>query len=263
MLPVFWLLLFLVGACLFVLMLLPWGLQLHGYYRGSRAVTCPETRQQVAVRFDALHATVAKVIGRPALRLADCTRWPMRVDCGQECVPEALRTAPYTQGEAELPKTKKIYHLPVVAAAFVAWVLGAIWHSQHLLRTRWMQAVGLSPGDLRQIVRWWTPHLLSVAACLLFAYGVAGLLACRKRKGTRQGILTSIFLWLAIAAASLAATGLAGVPGDLLKIEAAYTFLASVGVGALIGGLSGKLLEGALTQRRQAILQSLPPVARH
>lgn len=249
MLPVFWLLLFLVGACLFVLMLLPWGLQIHGYYRGSRAVTCPETRQQVAVRFDALHATVAKVIGRPALRLADCTRWPMRVDCGQECIPEALRTAPYTQGEVERPKTKRIYHLPVVAAAFLAWVLGALWHSQHLLRTHWMQAVGLRESDLRQIVWWLTPHLLSAAMCLLFAYGVACLLACRRRKGTRQGILTSIFLWFAIVAASLAATGFSGVPGNLLEMEAAYTFLASVVIGAIIGGLSGKLVEQAFEAR--------------
>jgi len=74
MLPVFWLLLFLVGTCLFVLMLVPWALQVYNHYRGGRAVTCPETRQQVAVRFDALYATVAEVTGRPAARLADCTR---------------------------------------------------------------------------------------------------------------------------------------------------------------------------------------------
>jgi hypothetical protein len=246
MLPVFWLLLVLVGTCLFVLMLLPWGVQIYSYYGGGRAVTCPETRQQVAVSFDALHATVTMVTGKSALRLADCTRWPMRADCGQECVPEALRTAPYTQGEVQLPKTKRIYHLPVVAAAFAAWVLGAIWHSQYLLRTRWMQAVGLRGSDLRQIVWWLTPHLLSAAMCFLFAYGVACLLALRRREGTRQAILTSVLLWFAIAAASLAATGLAGVPGDLLRIEAVYTFLASLVVGAIIGGLSGKLVERAL-----------------
>jgi len=243
MLPVFWLLLFLVAIGLFTLLLLPWGLRIYDYYRGARAVTCPETRQHVAVRFDALRATVAKVRGSPALRLADCTRWPMRVDCGQECIPEAVRTAPYTKGEIELAKTKQIYHLPVVAAAFLAWVLGALWHSQHLLRTRWMQAVGLRESDLRQIVWWLTPHLLSAAMCLLFAYGVAWLLACRGRKGTRQGILTSIFLWFAVTAASLAATGFSGVPGNLLEMEAAYTFLASVVVGGIIGGLSGKLME--------------------
>ena len=249
MVAVFWLLLFLVGTSLFLLMLLPWGLRIYSYYRGSRAVTCPETRQQVAVRFDALHAAVAGLMGRPALRLADCTRWPMRVDCGQEYVREALRTAPYTKGEVDLPKTKQIYHLPVLAAAFAAWVLGALWHSQHLLRTRWMQAAGLSQPDVQQIVVWWTPHLLSAAACLLFAYGVAWLLAWRGRKGAWQGIITSAFLWFAVATASLAATGLAGMPADLLRIEAAYTFLASIVVGSIIGGLSGKLVERAFEER--------------
>jgi len=111
MLPVFWLLFFLVGTCLFVLLLLPWGLRIYSHYRGGRAVTCPETRQQVAVRLDALRATLANVTGSGVLRLADCTRWPMRADCGQECIPEAVRTAPYTKGEIELPKTKQIYHL--------------------------------------------------------------------------------------------------------------------------------------------------------
>ena len=224
-------------------MLLPWGVQIYSYYRGGRAVTCPETRQQVAVSFDALHAAIDKMLGRPVVCLADCSRWPMRLDCGRECIPEAVRTAPYTQGEVALPKTKKIYHLPVIAAAFLAWVLGALWHSQHLLRARWVQAAGLRDSDLRQIIWWLTPHLLSAAICLLFAYGVACLLASRGRNGMRQGILTSVFLWVGIAAASLAATGLAGLPGDLLRIEAAYTFLASIVVGAIIGGLSSKLVE--------------------
>lgn len=242
MLAVFWLLFFLVGTCLFGLILLPWALQLYRYYSGGRAVTCPETRQQVAVSFDVLRAVLSRAMGRAGWRLADCTRWPTRVDCGQECIPEALRTAPYTRGEVERPRTKKIYHLPVIAAAFLAWVLGAIWHSQYLLRTRWMQALGLSPQELRLMVRWWTPHLLSVAACFLFAYGVAWLLACRSRKGVRQGILTAVFLWFAITAAGLIATGLASVSVELLRIEAGYTFLASVVVGSIIGGLRGAML---------------------
>jgi hypothetical protein len=224
-------------------MLLPWGVQIYSYYRGGRAVTCPETRQQVAVSFDALHATLARVTGRPVLCLADCTRWPMRVDCGRECIPEALRSAPYATGEVAVPTSKKIHHLPVIAAAFVAWVLGAFWHSQYLLRTRWMQAVELRESDLRQIVWWLTPHLLSAAICLLFAYGVAWLLAVRGGKGIWHGILTSVFLWLAIAVASLAATGVAGVPSDLLRIEAAYTFVASILVGAIIGGFSSQVVE--------------------
>jgi Protein of unknown function (DUF1761) len=249
MLPLFWLLLFLVGAYLFLLMPVLWGREIYNHYRGSRAVTCPETHQQVAVSFDALHAAATGLSGQPNLRLAECTRWPMRADCGQECMPEAQQTGPYTKGEVDLPKTKKIYHLPVLIAAFAAYVLGALWHSQYIFREQWREAVGLSRTELQQILWWRTPHLLSLAAPLLFAYGVAWLLAWRGRKGVWQGIITSTFLWVALVVASLASTGWAGISVDLLKMEVAYTFLASVAIGAIIGGLSGKLVEPAFEEK--------------
>ncbi len=246
MLPVFWFLLVLGGTLLLALILLPWGVGIYERYRGARAVVCPETKQQVAVRLDALHATVTGGNGTPALRLAECTRWPERVSCDEGCIPEALRTLPYTRGEVARPKTKRIYHLPVIAAGFLAWVVGALWHSQHFLRTRWMEALGLRPADIEQIIRWWTPHLLSVAACFLFAYGVAGLLAYRGKQGIGQAVLTSLVVWLAIGGASVIAAGLAGIPRDVLRIELGYTFIASLVVGTIIGGLSGKLREQAL-----------------
>jgi hypothetical protein len=59
----------------------------------------------------------------------------MRADCGQECIPEAVRTAPYTKGEIELPKTKQLHHLPVVAAAFLAWVSAALAQRRKVQRT--------------------------------------------------------------------------------------------------------------------------------
>jgi len=158
-------------------------------------------------------------------------------------MPEAQRTAAYTKGEVALPKTKKIYHLPVLIATFAAWVLGAIWHSHYLFRTRWMEAVGLSRSEVHQIVWALAPHLLSLAAPLLFAYGVAWLLAWNKEKGVPRGVVTSMLLWAAVAGTSLAAAGLAGISGDLLMVEGSYTFLASALIGAIIGGLSGKLVE--------------------
>jgi len=249
MLPLFWLVLVLVGSCLLLLMLGLWGQSIYNHYRGGRAVICPETHQQVGVRFDAIGAAATELRGRPVFRLADCTRWPQRADCSQDCIPQALEAAPCTKDKAELPKTKKIYHLPVLMAAFAAWVLGALWHSQYLLRPSWTQSLGLSPTDLHRVVRWWTPHLLSVAACLLFAYGTAWLITWRGLRGAGHGIIASLSLWLAVVAASLLATGWTGIPRDLLRIEAAYTFLASAMVGTIIGGLSGKLMEQVFAQQ--------------
>jgi hypothetical protein len=243
MLLAFYVLMFLVSACLVLLMPALWGWEIYNRYRGSRAVACPETRQQVAVDFDAMHAAVTELGGKPDLRLADCTRWPERADCDQDCIPEACRTAQYTQGEVEPPRTKKIYHLPVLIAVSAAWVFGLAWHSEYLFRGGWEDALRIDPSQMRQVVEWLSPHLLSVGVLLLFAYGVAWLLTLGGKKGAVWGIATATSLWAAVILASLLVTGVAGVPRGLLRIEAAYTLLASVAIGTIIGGLNGKLVE--------------------
>jgi hypothetical protein len=56
-------------------------------YRGKRLITCPETKQPAAVEVNARRAAVTMLLGgAPELRLRDCTRWPERRDCGQECL---------------------------------------------------------------------------------------------------------------------------------------------------------------------------------
>ncbi|MBZ5596703.1 MAG: DUF1761 domain-containing protein [Acidobacteriia bacterium] len=243
MLLVFYVLMLLASVCLVLLMPTLWGREIYVHFRGSRAVTCPETRQQVAVNFDALHAAVSGMGGRSKLRLAGCTRWPERADCGQDCIPEATRTAQYTQGEAAPRRTSKIYHLPVLIAVAAAWVFGLVWHSEYLFRRGWEEVLRVDSSQMRQVVEWLSPHLLSVGVLLLFAYGVAWLLTLGGRKGAGWGVLTATSLWAAVILASLLVTGVAGMPRDLLRIEAAYTLLASVVIGAIIGGLNGKLVE--------------------
>ena len=56
-------------------------------FRGTRVVTCPETKAPAAVEMDATHAALSVVLsGRADLRLSDCSRWPERHNCGQECL---------------------------------------------------------------------------------------------------------------------------------------------------------------------------------
>lgn len=54
--------------------------------RGSRTVTCPETEKPTIVAVDAVHAALTSTMGRPDIRLQDCSRWPIKKDCGQECL---------------------------------------------------------------------------------------------------------------------------------------------------------------------------------
>jgi hypothetical protein len=58
------------------------------YFRfiGSRLVTCPETKRTAAVSLDASKAALQSLLGNPRFRLSQCSRWPERRDCEQECL---------------------------------------------------------------------------------------------------------------------------------------------------------------------------------
>jgi hypothetical protein len=239
MLLLIWLVLFVVAASVILLPLVLCMHEMYKQYSGSRLVACPENQHAAAVSIDARHAAATGLNGSPNLRLCDCTRWPERLNCDQACLSQALQSRPYSPVNVKVG-TKPIYHLPILLAAFAAWYLGAIWHSQYMFRTRWMDALGLDHALVKHTVwRLW-PHLLTVAVCLLFAYGVAWLLGVCHRKGVLQGVLMSVLLCGALLAAT--SYGIAKLPHDLLVIEAGYTLLATLIVGAIVGGLYDKLV---------------------
>jgi hypothetical protein len=62
-------------------------------FRGDRVVTCPENGDFVAVQVDARHAAATALGGERELRLRDCTRWPEKQGCGQECLAQ-IEAAP-------------------------------------------------------------------------------------------------------------------------------------------------------------------------
>lgn len=62
-------------------------------FRGRRVITCPENLERVGVEIDAVGAAVGALGGRPHLRLSDCSRWPEKQGCGQECLAQ-IEAAP-------------------------------------------------------------------------------------------------------------------------------------------------------------------------
>lgn len=223
-------------------LLLPFLLRRYEIFRrfsGSRLVACPENQQAAVVQIDARHAAESGIDGTPDVRLCDCTRWPEHAQCDRACMGEAVRAEPYKPGEAKAG-SKPIYHLPVLLAAFAAWYVGALWHSQYLFRAEWMNAVGLTHAQVERIEWWLAPHLLTAAVWLLFAYGVAWLLAVWHRKGVLPGVGMALLLGGALAAASW--FGLVKMPHALLAMEAGYVVLATLTVGAIVGGLQGRLV---------------------
>ena len=57
-------------------------------YGGKRVVNCPETRQPAAVRIDLAKVARQAIYRTPSLKLDQCSRWPERASCGQECLAE-------------------------------------------------------------------------------------------------------------------------------------------------------------------------------
>jgi hypothetical protein len=70
---------------LFVFRAIP-GIRAYFQFRGKRLVTCPETHKAEAVDIAAGEAAVGAFLSEPTLRLVECSRWPERQDCGQDCL---------------------------------------------------------------------------------------------------------------------------------------------------------------------------------
>jgi uncharacterized protein DUF1761 len=240
MLLLFWLVLLLVGACIILLMPALWGKQIYNSYHDPRTVNCPETHAPVSVRFDALRAAITGITGPPKLRLVDCSRWPERADCGQECIPDAAQSKPAQVSPIAPPAQPRVFHLPVLVAAAAAWVLGMVWHSEYLFRPQWMAALNLSDRQTRDLAEMWAPHLLTVGACLLFAYGVAWIMSWLRDRSLFLGIRVAVSFWLLMVAILLAVTRVT-IPNDLLWIEGIYTFLAALLIGAIVGGVPRRI----------------------
>jgi hypothetical protein len=63
-----------------------WVLPAWREYRGKRTVTCPETGQSATVEVDAARVAASAWGGVPDVKLKDCSRWPERATCGQDCL---------------------------------------------------------------------------------------------------------------------------------------------------------------------------------
>jgi len=55
-------------------------------YHGRRVITCPENLRPAGVSIDTRHAALSGLEFRLDLRLSDCSRWPEKSGCGQECL---------------------------------------------------------------------------------------------------------------------------------------------------------------------------------
>jgi hypothetical protein len=74
-----------LAASLFAFRAIP-GIRAYFEYRGKRLIICPETQQAQAVDVAAGDAAIGAFLSAPTVHLKECSRWPERQDCGQECL---------------------------------------------------------------------------------------------------------------------------------------------------------------------------------
>jgi len=74
---------FAVGA---VFVLIPIALTSLAEHRQARHVRCPEKGAAATVRLDAGRAARGALFGLSTLSVTDCSFWPEKSGCGEECV---------------------------------------------------------------------------------------------------------------------------------------------------------------------------------
>src|SRR5580765_262409 len=74
----------LIGAAIFLA--IQYFVRASRRFSGEQVIICPETGKQAMVEVDGRHAALTSLVGRTDLRLENCWRWPIKQDCGQECL---------------------------------------------------------------------------------------------------------------------------------------------------------------------------------
>ena len=64
------------------------GICIYFMFRRKRDVTCPRTRQTAVVAFAAKSMAKQAILDEARLHLSDCSIWPERAGCRQDCLRE-------------------------------------------------------------------------------------------------------------------------------------------------------------------------------
>jgi len=70
------------------------GVRVYFRFRGTRLVICPETGKPAVVSLAAASMGLQTILDEPCLRLTEWSRWPMREDCGEDCLKQIESRSP-------------------------------------------------------------------------------------------------------------------------------------------------------------------------
>jgi len=110
--------------------------------------------------------------------------------------------------------------LPSFLGAVFAFLLGLIWYHPRVLGTRWLEARGIKPEDIKGQS---APFILSFPLWFLSALFYTFLAVTLKIEGPAEVFLLSCMLWVAFAMPPIVMGSLyTGYPFNAVAIDASY-----------------------------------------
>jgi len=68
--------------------LIPVFIDAYRRYRYRKVITCPQTHGLAEVTLNSGLAALGAAVGRPVMRVKNCSLWPERKECDENCVAE-------------------------------------------------------------------------------------------------------------------------------------------------------------------------------
>jgi len=81
-----WIVITSIVAVALLYVLLPLVAETFRRFRGTKSLKCPIAGEEVNIDLDARRAALTSALGRVLLRVKNCSLWPERKDCAQDCV---------------------------------------------------------------------------------------------------------------------------------------------------------------------------------
>jgi hypothetical protein len=167
-----------------------------------------------------------------------CSRWPKRDTCGQQCIPQAV--------SQNRPDSFEINHFAIFLAALASWAasgalrnspvaLGLMAKAGYPMKEFWVTAVNPIPKAFpASSASLHVPLFVGLLAMLFVAYVLAWLVRHTGASGIADVMLRAGLLWLAIAGATLQG-GLVLAPLSVFSANAVILLIALLIQALVIG----------------------------
>lgn len=219
-------------------------------------VTGPQTQCPALVHFDATHAAFTGIFSKEKLRLAACRLWPQHLGFAQECTGEAALFRSARPPEEARAVEPGMHCLVVCATTAPYWLIHALCYSHYPFRAQWMQPMGYSEAQVRQMVLlsvpsvpqlvtvvWSLSFTVLLACCVAHSKAIGWIIVHTRQRGAIRGPRPVFSLRFPPLGGNGRDHLYLASPIDLIGIHGPSTLIASLVAGAILGACrKGRIL---------------------